>query len=399
MPMISDTGALDAFCRRLDGASFITVDTEFMREKTYWPQLCLVQVAGPDEARVIDSLAPGMDLAPLIGILMDEAVLKVFHAARQDLEIFYRMIGALPAPVFDTQVAAMVCGFGDQVGYETLIAKLTKASVDKSSRFTDWSVRPLSDRQITYALSDVTHLRQAYEKLQRRLSGNGREGWLVEEMAVLTSPGTYDMDPDKGFRRIKARRATPRFLAILREVAAWRERQAQRRDVPRNRVLRDEALVEIAHHRPETVDALARTRGLGHRLAQGKDGALLLEAVGKGLSLPDEDCPAPDNKPVLPRGLGPVTDLLKVLLKMRCEENGVARKLVASADDLDSIAAFGDDAGVPALGGWRRQVFGEDALRLRQGETALAVKGKRLSVVDRQVETAADSSSKPPSGV
>ncbi len=381
--MISDTDALDTFCRRLGGASFITVDTEFMREKTYWPRLCLVQVAGPKEARVIDALAEGMDLSPLIGVLMDDTVLKVFHAARQDLEIFFYLIGSLPAPVFDTQVAAMVCGFGDSVGYETLIAKLTKARIDKSSRFTDWSVRPLSERQTAYALSDVTHLRQAYEKLRRRLSGNGREGWLDEEMAALTSPGTYELDPDLAFRRIKARRASPRFLAVLREVAAWREREAQRRDLPRNRVLRDEALVEIAHQRPETVDALARTRGLGRGLAEGKGGARLLEAVGKGLAVADEDCPAPDSKPVLPRGLGPVTDLLKVLLKMRCEETGVARKLIASADDLESIAAFGDDAGVPALGGWRRQIFGEDALRLRQGETALAVKGKRLTVVDR----------------
>ena len=383
MLMISDTDALDAFCRRLSGASFITVDTEFMREKTYWPRLCLVQVAGPEEARVIDALDEGMDLSPLIGVLMDDAVLKVFHAARQDLEIFFYLIGALPAPVFDTQVAAMVCGFGDQVGYETLIAKLTKARIDKSSRFTDWSVRPLSERQISYALSDVTHLRQAYEELRRRLAGNGREGWLDEEMATLTSPGTYELDPDLAYRRIKGRRATPRFLAVLREVAAWREREAQRRDLPRNRVLRDEALVEIAHQRPQTVDALARTRGLGRGLAEGKGGARLLEAVGKGLRLPDGDCPEPDSKPVLPRGLGPVTDLLKVLLKMRCEETGVARKLIASTDDLESIAAFGDDAGVSALGGWRRGVFGEDALRLRQGETALAVKGKKLSVVDR----------------
>lgn len=399
MPMISDTGALDAFCQRLGGASYITVDTEFMRERTYWPRLCLVQVAGPDEARVIDAPAEGMDLSPLIEILMDDTVLKVFHSARQDLEIFYYLIGALPAPVFDTQVAAMVCGFGDQVGYETLIAKLTKARIDKSSRFTDWSVRPLSERQVAYALSDVTHLRQAYEKLRHRLSGNGREGWLDEEMAVLTSPGTYDMDPDQAFRRIKARSATPRFLAVLREVAAWRERAAQRRDLPRNRVLRDEALVEIAHQRPDTVDALARTRGLGRGLAEGKDGGRLLKAVGKGVAVADEDCPAADSKPVHPRGLGPVTDLLKVLLKMRCEETGVARKLVASANDLESIAAFGEDAGVPALNGWRREVFGKDALRLRQGETALAVKGKRLSVVDRRVETAANPPSKPPSGV
>ncbi len=383
MPMISDSARLEAFCKSLAGASFVSVDTEFMREKTYWPQLCLVQVAGPDDARVIDALAPGIDLESLFALFADTSVLKVFHAARQDLEIFYHLAGRLPAPVFDTQVAAMVCGFGDAVGYETLIAKLTKARIDKSSRFTDWSLRPLRERQIAYALSDVTHLREAYGKLSKKLAANGREGWLDEEMAVLTAPETYDMDPDQAFRRIKTRGAKPRFLAVLREAAAWREREAQRRDLPRQRVLRDEALVEIAHHTPSTVAELARTRGLGRGLAEGGAGAALLEAVRRGLAVPEKDRPSPAPKadPPLPRGLGPVSDLLKVLLKMTCEESGVARKLVASSADLELIAAFGEDAQVPALHGWRREVFGDEALKLRAGETALAAEGNRVTTV------------------
>ena len=383
MPMISDTARLEAFCKSLAGAAFVSVDTEFMREKTYWPILCLVQVAGPDDARVIDALAPGIDLEPLFALFADTSVLKVFHAARQDLEIFYHLAGRLPAPVFDTQVAAMVCGFGDSVGYETLIAKLTKARVDKSSRFTDWTLRPLRERQIAYALSDVTHLREAYGKLKKKLAANGREGWLDEEMAVLTAPETYAMDPDLAFRRIKARGANARFLAVLREVAAWREREAQRRDLPRQRVLRDEALVEIAHHTPSTVAELARTRGLGRGLAEREAGAALLEAVGRGVAVPEKDRPIPTARAdtALPRGLGPVSDLLKVLLKMTCEESGVARKLVASSADLELIAAFGGEAKVPALNGWRRQVFGDAALKLRAGETALAAAGNRLTTV------------------
>ena len=383
MPMISDTARLEAFCKSLAGASFVSVDTEFMRETTYWPILCLVQVAGPDDARVIDALAPGIDLESLFALFADTSVLKVFHAARQDLEIFYHLAGRLPAPVFDTQVAAMVCGFGDAVGYETLIAKLTKARVDKSSRFTDWTLRPLRERQIAYALSDVTHLREAYGKLEKKLAANGREGWLDEEMAVLTAPETYAMDPDLAFRRIKTRGANARFLAVLREVAAWREREAQRRDLPRQRVLRDEALVEIAHHTPSTVAELARTRGLGRGLAEREAGAALLEAVRRGLAVPEKDRPIPTARAesALPRGLGPVSDLLKVLLKMTCEESGVARKLVASSADLELIAAFGEEAKVPALHGWRRQVFGDAALKLRAGETALAAAGNRLTTV------------------
>jgi len=381
MPMITDTASLDAFCKSLSGTPFITVDTEFMRESTYWPVLCLIQVAGPDDARAIDALAPGIDLAPLFDLLDDPSILKVFHAARQDLEIFYHLMGHVPLPVFDTQVAAMVCGFGDSVGYQTLIAKLTKARIDKSSRFTDWSRRPLSDRQISYALSDVTHLRDAYRNLKNKLEANGRENWLQEEMAVLEAPETYDPDPHQTFRRIKSRGAKPRFLAVLRELAAWRELEARRRDQPRNRILRDEALLEIAHHTPKTVQDLERTRGLGKKMAEGPAGARLLEAIKTGVEIPDADCPKPENKLELPRGLGPVIDLLRVLLKMKCDESDVAQKLLASANDIELIAAFGEEADVRAMHGWRRELFGEDALKLCRGDLGFVIKNKRLSLM------------------
>ena len=384
MPMITDTQALADFCARLRSADYITVDTEFMRETTYWPILCLVQVAGPDEARCVDALADGIDLEPLYGILADENVLKVFHACRQDLEIFYHQAGRLPAPVFDTQVAAMVCGFGDSVGYDTLVTKLANAHIDKGSRFTDWSLRPLSERQIKYAMADVTHLRPAYEKLARKLHANGRESWLEEEMAVLNRPATYDGEPREAFRRIKTRSADARTLAVLREVAAWRESKAQRRDVPRNRVLRDEALVEIAHHTPSTPEQLARTRGLGARLAKGEQGQQLLNAVKMGLAVPEGERPQPKLKPQLPRGIGPVSDLLKVLLKMKSEDSDVASKLLASAADIELIAAFGEQAEVRALKGWRREVFGGDALRLRSGEVSMTIKGKKIKLIPTQ---------------
>ena len=382
MTLITDSQALAAFCQRLRGTEYITVDTEFMREKTYWPILCLVQIAGPIDAAVIDTLAPGMDLAPVYELFDDRDLLKVFHAARQDLEIFFHEAGRLPEPVFDTQVAAMVCGFGDSVGYEQLIAKLTKGTIDKSSRFTDWSLRPLSERQIDYALADVTHLRPAYEKLAKRLKSNGRDGWIDEEMAVLEAPSTYDGNPDTAYQRIKARSKSARFMAVLRELAAWREREAQRRDQPRNRILRDDALVEIAHHTPKTAKDLGRTRGLSVKVAEGSYGQQLLGAVKRGLDVPDSECPQPEAKPDLPRGLGPVTDLLKVLLKMKSEDADVATKLLASSADIELIAAFGEKADVRAMSGWRREVFGNDALRLRAGDIALTVEGKRMIVVE-----------------
>jgi len=382
MILITKTPDLIAFCAAVKGTPFVTVDTEFMRESTYWPQLCLVQVAGPDDAVAIDALAPGLDLAPLFDLMDAPETLKVFHAARQDLEIFFHLMGHVPAPLFDTQVAAMVCGFGDQVGYENLIAKLTRARIDKSSRFTDWSRRPLSDKQVSYALSDVTHLRDAYRKLAHQLEQNGRAEWLEAEMTLLQSASTYEGNPDLAHKRIKARNPKPRVAALLKELAAWREREAQRRDVPRNRVLRDDALMEIAHHAPKNTQELARTRGLGERMAKGPAGAEILKAVQRGVDIPDQDLPRTPKMRELPAGIGPVSDLLKVFLKMICEETGVAQKLIANASDIDQIAAFGADADIKAMSGWRFDMFGEAAVKLRSGEIGLAIKNKKVVLLD-----------------
>ena len=380
MTLIAESAALADFCQRQRQAEFIAIDTEFMRDKTYWPQLCLVQIAGPQEAAAIDSLAPGIDLGPLHALMADTKVTKVFHAARQDVEIFFHLTGKIPAPLVDTQVAAMVCGFGDSVSYENLAAKLAGARIDKSSRFTDWAQRPLTDRQLQYALSDVTHLRPAYEHLARRLAKTGRSEWVAEEMAVLTSPSTYRLEPKESWRRIKFRNDKPRALAILREIAAWREEEAQRRDLPRGRVLKDETLCEIAAHAPHNVDDLARCRGLSRSIAENKQGQAILAAVKRGLDIPANELPPVPPRRDLPAGLGPVIELLRVLLKMRCEDHEVAQKLVASADDLELIAAD-DEADVPALSGWRREVFGADALALKHGRLALTTVGRRVKVV------------------
>jgi len=391
MNLISTTADLEAFCERLKAAEYITVDTEFMREKTFWPKLCLVQIGGPEEAAAVDPLADGIDLSPLFRLMADPGVLKVFHAARQDVEIFYNLTGEIPKPLFDTQIAAMVCGFGDSVGYETLISRLAGARVDKSSRFTDWSARPLTERQLVYALSDVTHLRPAYEKLKRRLARTGREHWLEEEVAVLTDPATYRVEPEEAWKRLKVRTDKPRFLAILKEVAAWREREAQRKDLPRSRILRDEALLEIASHSPTSVDDLARTRGLGRSVAEGRWGTEMLAAVERGIATPAEDCPTGEPRIELPPGLTPIVELLRVLLKMKCEDEQVASKLVANLGDLEAIAAD-DNAAVPALKGWRRELFGEAALALKHGRLALAIQDKRVKLVPlaEKAETTAD---------
>ncbi|HLI12480.1 MAG TPA: ribonuclease D [Alphaproteobacteria bacterium] len=386
MTLIADSASLAAFCHRLASSPYVTVDTEFMRDKTYYPQLCLVQLAGDEEAAAVDTLAPGMDLAPLTDLLGRTDTLKVFHAGRQDIEIFYLLSGRVPAPIFDTQVAAMVCGFGDSVGYDTLVAKLTGAHIDKSSRFTDWSARPLTERQIRYAIEDVTHLRQVYEKLNRRLERSGRAGWLAEEMALLSDPQTYQLAPENAWLRLKTRSGNPRFLAVLRELAAWRELEAQKRNIPRNRMLRDEALIEIAAHHPANAAELARTRGLSRGFAEGRMGEAVLAAVRRGLAIPEEDCPQPPPRVETPRDLGAAIELLKVLLKVQCDAHHVAPKLVASAADLELIAAD-DDAPVAALKGWRREIFGEAALALKHGRLALALDGARLKLIERQAAT------------
>ena len=382
MPLITDTETLRRFCADLHSADWVTVDTEFIRETTFWPRLCLVQVAGPDGAKAIDTLADGIDLAPLFELMADRRVLKVFHAARQDLEIFHHLTGQLPAPVFDTQVAAMVLGFGDSVGYETIVRKVLQREIDKGPRFTDWALRPLSDRQIDYALADVTHLREVYKVLAKRLEKSGRAGWVDEEMAILTDPATYEVEPMEAWRRLKARGAKGRALALLQELAAWRETEARRLDVPRNRVLRDEALVEIAHSAPKDAETLARTRGLSKKGAEGSHGQAILAAVRRGLEAPKKDWPKPERRPQIPEGTGPMADLMKVLLKTKSEEAGVASRLIATAADVELLAGLGKDADVAALKGWRRDVFGEDALRLSRGEIGLAVSDGRIVAMD-----------------
>jgi ribonuclease D len=381
MTVIADSASLAEFCARLAGADFITVDTEFMRERTFWPQLCLIQVAGPDVASTIDPLAPGIDLKPLLDLLYDPRLLKVFHAARQDLEIFFHMTGAVPHPLFDTQVAAMVCGYGEAASYETLASQLAKARIDKSARFTDWSQRPLSDRQVEYALADVTHLRQVYAALARRLTATGRAGWLGEEMATLMDPATYRLDPETAWMRFKPKNPKPRYLAVLKEVAAWREREAQKRDIPRNRIIRDESVVEIAAHPPRTLDDMSRLRGMSKGFAEGRLGQDLLNAIERGIALPDAQIPRIDPTPELPGGLGATVDLLKVLLKMKCEAAGVAQKLVATTADLELVAAD-DGADVAALKGWRRELFGRAAIDLKHGRLALGLDGRRPKIMD-----------------
>ena len=380
MTLIDTTEALAALCQRQAQAGYVTVDTEFMRDKTYWPQLCLVQIAGPEEAAAIDPLAQGIDLAPLFELMANPDVLKVFHAARQDIEIFVNLTGAVPAPLFDTQVAAMVCGFGDAVSYETLAGRLAGAHIDKSSRFTDWSHRPLTERQLRYALTDVVPLRTVYEKLAARLEKSGRSSWLAEEMGTLTDPATYRQDPAEAWRRFKVRSNNRKLLALVRELAAWRETAAQQRNLPRNRMLRDEAVLEIAAHAPTTVADLSRTRGLGKNFAEGRLGGEVLAAVARVLATPESEYPPPPPRHEPPPGLGPLVDLLRVLLKLRSEENGVAQKLVADTEDLELIAAD-DAAPVRALHGWRAELFGKDALDLKHGRLALTAAGKRIKLV------------------
>jgi ribonuclease D len=375
MTVIADSAALAEFCRNQMRADYVTVDTEFIRDNSYWPQLCVVQIAGPAEAALIDPLVPGMDLQPILELLANREVLKVFHAARQDVEIFFHLTGRVPQPIFDTQVAAMVCGFGEQASLETLAQRLAGISIDKSSRFTDWSHRPLSERQIRYALDDVVHLRPIYERLREQLEQNRRASWLEDEMALLTDPATYRVDPGDAWRRLKVRAGKPRFLAVLKEVAAWREEEAQRRDMPRNRLIRDEALLEIAAHAPTNVQDLARTRGLSRGVAEGRFGQGLIAAVERALAKPEADWPKPEPKPILPQGLAPLIDLLRVLLKSKCD-----------AADLEAIAAD-DQAEIPALTGWRRKLFGEDALALKHGALALSAKGNRISIIPLKPKT------------
>ena len=382
MTIVTSTADLSALCKRLAHFPAITVDTEFMRETTFWPKLCVVQMASPDEAALIDATAADLDLEPFFKLMKNEKVIKVFHASRQDIEIIYHLGGLIPHPVFDTQVAAMVCGFGESVSYDQLVQKLTGTRIDKSSRFTDWSRRPLSQRQIEYALADVTHLRDVYQALAARLAEQKRTDWVREEMEVLTSPETYRLEPEEAWKRLKLRVRKPIELAVMRELAAWREREAQTRDVPRNRVIKDDAIYEIAAQQPTTPEALGQLRTIPRGFERSRSAEDILAAVRKAMEIPRDQLPRlPKHRPAA-NGNGAAVDLLKVLLKMTSESHGVASKIIATVDDLEAIASD-DAADVPALSGWRRELFGEKALKLKSGKIALAVKQNHVVALDK----------------
>jgi ribonuclease D len=379
MELITSTAALEETCRRLAELPFVTVDTEFMRETTYYSRLCLIQLAGPDvEGALVDPLATGIDLQPFFRLMADEGVVKVFHSARQDIEIIWTMGDVIPTPLFDTQIAAMVCGYGDSVSYEQLANDLARARIDKSSRFTDWSRRPLSDAQISYALSDVTHLVAVYEKLSDELGRTGRSDWVEDEMRILTSPETYRNDPERAWLRLTGRMRKAREIAVLQEVAAWREREAQSRDVPRNRVLKDEAVIDVAMSAPTSVEALARLRSIPNGFERSRTGTDILAAVARGLER-DLDAIEVPGRQRSRSGSGATVELLKVLLKAVAETERVASKVIASTEDLEAIADS-DAADVPALHGWRRRLFGEKALALKSGQIGLSIARGRVVV-------------------
>jgi ribonuclease D len=379
MDLITTTDELAAVCSRMATHPFVTVDTEFLRETTYYPLLCVAQMASPGEAVVIDALATGIDLAPFFALMANEKVVKVFHAARQDIEIVWNMAKTIPHPIVDTQVAAMVLGYGDSISYDQLVQRITGDTLDKSHRFTDWTRRPLSEAQIAYAVSDVTHLRDVYLKLATDLEKQARSNWVEAEMDVLTSPETYRADPERAWERLKSRVRKPKELAILIEVAAWREREAQNRDVPRGRVIKDEVIGDIAVQAPTTIERLGHLRSLPKGFERSRWGEQIIDAVKRGIERDHKTLPRLDRFRPAANGAA-IVELLKVLLRMTAERHGVAAKVIATVDDLDRIAAD-DEADVPAMKGWRRELFGDKALALKHGRLALAIdKGKVVTV-------------------
>ncbi len=381
MTPITTTAELTAFCEQLRGQPYVAVDTEFMRETTYWPKLCLIQAATPTAEAVIDPLSPDMDLSPFLAVMADPSIEKVFHAARQDVEIFSNL-GAIPIPLFDTQIAGMAAGFGEQIAYDALVRHMLKIDLDKSSRFTDWARRPLSEAQLTYALADVTHLARLFPMLRGRLEESGRLAWVTEEMRAMTDPALYDVEPENAWKRLRPRRHTSKYLSVFRAVAAWRERTAQTRDQPRGRILKDEAIDELATQTPTDADGFNRLRSVPKGFAGSKFGPELIEAIREAVKNADTYAPQiAKSGPSAPPAAGAVVELLKVLLKARAEDADVASKLIATVADLEKIAAD-DNADTPALQGWRRDAFGADALKLKRGELALVLDGSRVRVVE-----------------
>lgn len=378
MDLITDNERLAELCKALAADAFVTVDTEFMREQTYWPILCLIQIAGAERHGLIDPMAKGIDLKPFFDLMNNPKVLKVFHAARQDVEIMVHLADIVPHPIFDTQIAAMVCGFGDQVGYEAIVRKLAKVQIDKSSRFTDWSRRPLSEKQLTYALSDVTHLRVVYEKLKQELDSNGREPWLEQEMEVLTAIETYRVDPEEAWERVRVRLRSRKQLGVLMSIAAWREREARDKNVPRSRIMKDDALSEIATQMPQSKEALEQLRALPRGMANSRVAEVIIKAVSHGLARDQASLPAISND----RDNGgdqAAAEILKLALKVVCESEGIAPKLVANAADVEALAED-DNADVPLLRGWRRELFGNTALAIKHGKAMIGFKGGRAVI-------------------
>ena len=382
MNLITRQNELDAAISDLSKSDFVTIDTEFIRETTFWPELCLIQLATPDTTALIDPLAPGIDLKPFFQLMANEQVLKVFHAARQDIEIIFHLGDLIPHPVFDTQVAAMVCGFGESVSYDQLVQRITGEQIDKSSRFTDWRHRPLSDKQLTYALADVTHLIDVYRHLKAELEREGRSEWLTEEMEVLTSRSTYDLHPEDAWKRLKMRLRKPIELAVLQQVAAWREREARERNVPRGRVLKDDALYEIAQQQPKDATALGRLRTIPKGWERSSAAGSLMEAVNRALAIPREELPKLPRQSAPSDGASAAAEVLKVLLRIVAEQEGVAAKVVANSEDIERLATEGERADVAALHGWRREVFGDKALKLIRGELAIKFENRRIAIVD-----------------
>ena len=381
MELITTTKALNEAVSLLSQSEFVTVDTEFLRESTFWPKLCLVQMATYDTEVLVDTLSPDLDMASFFALMTNEKIIKVFHAARQDVEIVHHLGGVIPHPIFDSQVAAMVLGYGDSISYDALVRKTTGGEIDKAHRFTDWTRRPLSDDQLTYALGDVTHLRDVYARLAREMDEADRAHWMHEEMAILTDPATYEAHPERAWKKLKLRVRKPKQIAVLIEVSAWREREAQRRDMPRRRVLKDEAIYEIAAQLPRNVQSLGGLRSVSMGLAKNDQGSGILKAVENGLLRDPATIPAIPRAPRPVEGASAMTDLLKVLCKKVAEDNKVAQRVIANVDDLEKIASD-DNADVSALKGWRRELFGDTALALKRGEIGLAVKNGRVAIVD-----------------
>ncbi|MAZ98044.1 MAG: ribonuclease D [Rhodospirillaceae bacterium] len=380
MTLITEQTQLVEACRRLANETFLSIDTEFMREKTYYPQLCLIQIAGKKEAIVIDALAEDINLNPVLELMENEAITKVFHACRQDIEIFYNLNHKIPSPIFDTQIGAMVCGYGESVGYDKLVRQITGIQIDKSSRFTDWSYRPLSKQQIKYALSDVTHLRTVFESLSSQLEKSGRTKWLEEEFKTVLNPETYNTPLDKSWKRLKVKNGQPRFLILIRELCAFREREAQNRNVPRNRIIRDDILLDIAARSPKSPHDLAKVRNLTKQFSQGKLGESILRVVETANKIPVCEAPLLEKVNNFQHQKSALVDLLKVLLKLKSEDFNVAQKLIANSTDLEAIAN-NNDANVLALTGWRKDIFGDDALLLKTGKIALSASNGKIQLI------------------